>query len=157
MRHDANLVGGARVACDEQPLGRLGHHDHQLGLTAQRGEHLGLMLRRLREHRVERHDERLRELLHQREHVRAVGAAEDPVLVLEQDDVDVQPAENPRRADVVAASRLGDRRHEPRPLGTGRLVDDHDLLDSVDPVDAQERAADVGRKGADAASARRIG
>ena len=93
----------------------------------------------------------------QRKHVRAVGAAEDPVLVLEQDDVDVQPAENPCRADVVAASRLGDRRHEPRPLGTGRLVDDHDLLDSVDPVYAQERAADVGRKGADAASARGVG
>ena len=77
--------------------------------------------------------------------------------MLEQDDVDVQPAEDPRRADVVAASRLGDRRHEPRPLGPGGLVDDHDLLDAVDPVDAQERAADVGRKGADAASARRVG
>ena len=87
----------------------------------------------------------------------AVGAAEDPVLVLQQDDVDIQPAENPRGADVVAASRLGDRGHEPRPLGPRRLVDDHDLLDSVDPVDAEQRAADVGRKGADAASARGVG
>ena len=115
------------------------------------------MRRRLRQHGVERHDERLRELLDQREHVRAVGAAEDPVLVLEQDDVDVQPAENPRRADVVAASRLRDRRHEPGPLRTGRLVDDHDLLDAVDPVYAEERAADVGREGADAAGARWVG
>ena len=157
VRHDANLVGGARPARDQQPFGRLGHHDHELGLAAQRGEHVGLVLRRLRQHGVERHDERLRQLLRERDHVRAVGAAEDPVLVLEEDDVDVQPAENPRRADVVAANRLGDRRHEPGPLGTGRLVDDDDLLDSVDPVDAEERATHVGRKGADAASARRIG
>ena len=144
VRHDSHLFGGARAARDQQPPRRLRHHDHELGLTAQRGEHLGLMRRRLREHGVQRHDERLRELLDQREHVLAVGAAEDPVLVLEQDDVDVQPAEDPRRADVVAAHRLGDRRHEPWPLGTGRLVDDHDFLDAVDPVDA--RGARRGRR-----------
>ena len=66
-------------------------------------EHLGLMRRRLRQHRVQRDDERLRQLLGEREHVLAVAAAEDAVLVLEQDDVDVEPAEDPRRAHVVAA------------------------------------------------------
>ena len=157
MGHDSNLFSGTRLAGEQQPFGRLGHHDHQLGLTAQRSEHLGLMLRRLRQNGVERHDERLRELFDQREHVRAVGAAEDPVLVLEQDDVDVHSPENPRRADVVAASRLRDRRHQPWPLWTGGLVDDHDFLDPVDPVYSQERAADVGRKGADAASTRWVG
>ncbi len=51
---------------------------------------------------MQRHDERLRELRDEREHVLAVAAAEDPVLVLEQDDVDVEPAEDPRGAHVVA-------------------------------------------------------
>ena len=75
------------------------------------------MGRRLRQHGVERHDERLRELLGQRDHVGAVATAEDPVLVLEEDDVDVQPAENSRRADVVAADGLGDRGDETGALG----------------------------------------
>ena len=133
------LLAGHVSAVDEQALRGLGHHDHELGLAAERGEHLSLMRRRLREHRVQRHDERLRQLLDEREDVLAVGAAEDPVLVLEQDDVDIEPAEDPRGADVVAANRLRDRRHEPRPLRAGRLVDDHDLLDAVDPVDAEQR------------------
>ena len=70
-----------------------------------------LVRRRLRQHRVQRHDERLRQLLARtRATYSPSRAAEDPVLVLEQDDVDVEPAEHPRGADVVAANRLRDRR-----------------------------------------------
>ena len=45
-------------------------------------------------------------------------AAEDPVLVLEQDDVDVEPAEQPRRANVVAARPPG-RPSRGRPAAAG--------------------------------------
>ena len=72
------------------------------------------MRRRLGEHRVQGHDERLGEAAGEREHVLAVGAAEDPVLVLEQDDVDVEPPEHPRGAHVVAADGLRDRREQRR-------------------------------------------
>ena len=157
VRDDANLVLRARLAGHEQPLRRLGHHDHELGLAAQGREHPGLMRRGLGEHCVQCDDEGLREILGQREHVGAVVAAEDPVLVLEQDDVDVEPAEDPGCANVVASNRLRDRGHEPRPLRAGRVVDDDDLLDAVDPVDPEQRGAHVGRKGADPAGTRRVG
>ena len=105
---------------------------------------------------MQRHDERLRELLRERQHVLAVGAAEDPVLVLEQHDVDVEPAEDPRRADVVATDRLRDRREHAAPLRARRLVDDRDEIDALDAFDVVERAAQVGGERADAAGARRI-
>ena len=105
---------------------------------------------------MQRDDERLRELLREREHVLAVGAAEDPVFVLEQDDVDVEPAEDPRRADVVASDRLGDRRENAAPLRARRLVDDRDEIDALDAFDVVERAAQVGRERADAADPRRV-
>ena len=111
---------------------------------------------RLREHRVQRDDERLRELLGERQHVLAVGAAEDPVFVLEQHDVDVEPAEDPRRAHVVAADRLRDRRENTAPLRARRLVDDRDEIDAFDPVDVVERPPQVGRERADPADPRRI-
>ena len=55
---------------------------------------------------MQRHHERLRQLLDEREDVVAVAATEDPVLVLEEDDVDVEPTEDPGGAHVVAANRL---------------------------------------------------
>ena len=69
---------------------------------AERGQHLELMGRGRRTHRVQCHDERLGELTREREHVLAVAAAEDAVLVLEQHDVDVESAEQSGGADVVA-------------------------------------------------------
>jgi hypothetical protein len=63
--NDPNLVGRTCSAVHQQPLGRLGHHDHQFRLPAECSEHFGLMLRRLRQDGVERDDERLRELLHE--------------------------------------------------------------------------------------------
>jgi hypothetical protein len=50
------------------------------------------MRRRLREQRVQGHDERLRELSRERQDVLPFRATVDPVLVLEQDDVDVEAA-----------------------------------------------------------------
>ena len=58
---------------------------------------------------MQRHDQRLRELAGERQHVFAVSATEDAVLVLQENDVDVSAAERPRRADVVAARALRDR------------------------------------------------
>ena len=106
---------------------------------------------------MERDDERLREPFRERRHVLAVPSPEDPVLMLEQDDIDVQTAQDPGGAHIVAPDRLGDRRHEPRPLRAGRLVHDHDLLDAVDPVHSEERRAQIRRKGADPAGSRWVG
>ncbi len=84
------------------------------------------------------HDERLRQLLCEREHVLPVAAAEDPVLVLEQHDVDVEPPEHPGGAYVVAADRLGDRPEQTSPLRAGRLVENGDELGAVDAVDTRQ-------------------
>ena len=115
------------------------------------------MVGRLRQHRVQRHDERLQQLLEERQDVVAVAASEDPVFVLEEDDVDVESAEDPGRPHVVVPHCLVDRRRHTRPLGTGGLVDDHDLLDPFDLVQSQQGRADVGRERADSAGARWIG
>ena len=89
--------------------------------------------------------------------VAPVASSEDAVLVLQEDDVDIEPAEDARGADIVATDTLRDRRHEPRALRPRRLVDDHDLLDAVDPVEAEQGPADVRCEGADAAGPRRVG
>ena len=102
------------------------------------------------------HDEWLRELLRKREHVLAVEAAEDPVLVLQENDVDVESAEHPSRAHVVASHGLPDRREEPASLRTRRLVHDRNEVDALDAVDAEQCRAHVGGKRADAARARRV-
>ena len=137
VRHDVDRLRGAGADLHEQALGGLGHHDHALGLVAERRQHLELVRRRLREHRVQRHDERLRELAREREHVLAVLAAEDAVLVLEQHDVDVGAAERAGGANVVAARPLRDGAQDLRPLRARRLVDDDELADVVDVRDVR--------------------
>jgi hypothetical protein len=77
--------------------------------------------------------------------------------VLKQDDVDVEPPQDAGGAHVVSAYTLGNRRDEARTLRPRRFVDDHDLLDAVDPLDAEESSANVGSKRADAAGARWVG
>jgi hypothetical protein len=52
--------------------------------------------------------------------------------VLEQDDVDVQAAEQPGRANIVAADRLRDGGEDVGQLRAGGLVDDDDQADVVD-------------------------
>ena len=157
VRHDANLALRAGAAVDEQTPRSVRHHDHELGLTAHRRQYLRLTVGRLRQHRVQRHDERLQELLEQREDVVAAAAAEDPVFVLEQDDVDVESAENPAGPHVVVPNRLVDRRRHTRPLRTGGLVDDHDLLDPFDLVQSEQGRAYVCRERADSARAGWVG
>ena len=157
MRYHAHFLPRAGAAPDEQVARGVGHHDHELRLVAHGFENLRLVRGRFRQDRVQRDDERLGELLGERRHVLAVAAAEDPVFVLKQDDVDVEPPQDAGRAHVIATHPLGNRRHEARTLRPRRLVHDHDLLDSVDPVDAKERATHVGGKGADPTRARGVG
>jgi hypothetical protein len=106
---------------------------------------------------VQRDDDGLRELVDERQDVLAVASAEDPVLVLEEDDLDVEPTEDPGGADVIATDSLRDRRHEARPLWARGLINDNDLLDPVDSVDAEQRRVDVCGEGTDTAGARWIG
>ena len=96
MGNDPDLLHNRCAHLDEETPRRVGHHDHPLRLVAECRQHPQLVRRWLRQHRVQGHDERLRQLLRERQHVLAVHAAEDPELVLEQNNVDVQPAEQPR-------------------------------------------------------------
>jgi hypothetical protein len=90
---DSDRLRLATVHPQEQPSRGLRHHDHALRLLAQCGEHFALVVRRVGKDGVERQDERSRELAGERQHVLPVGTAEDPVLVLQQDDVDVESAQ----------------------------------------------------------------
>ena len=155
MRDDANLLLGARADVDEQSKRRVGHHDHELCFAAQLRQHLRLVRRGLGEDRVQRHDERLGELTREREDVFAVTSAEDPVLVLEQHDVDVEPPQHPGRSDVVATDRLRDRREQTAPLRARRLVHDCDEIRYLERIRAEESASQVGSKRTDPAGARR--
>ena len=129
--HDADLLRGAAVHPQEQPSGSLGHDDHALRLLAQRGEHVALVVRRLRQDGVKRQDERSSELFRERQHVLAVGTAEDPVLVLQQHDVDVEAPQEPCRADVVAPHALRHGCEDVMPLRARGLIDDRDCPDAL--------------------------
>jgi len=97
VRHDANFLHGTSTALDEQAQCRIGHHDDELGLLAKLGEHFQLMRCRLESTVCKVCDERLGELLGEGEHVLPVASAEDPELVLQEHDVDVE------RPSVLAA------------------------------------------------------
>ncbi len=123
-------------------------------MAAERLEDVRLVRRRLRKHRMERHDEGLRQLFGQREDVFAVTPTEDAVLVLEQHNFDVPAAEDARGPDVVAARSLRYRRHDARTLWARGIVDDHDLRDGLDLVQPNQRRTNVGGERPDSARAR---
>ena len=79
------------------------------------------------------------QLLREGQHVLAVAPAEDPVLVLEQHDIDVDSPEHARGADVVAANGLRDRGEQAVPLRAGRLVYDGDEVGHLDGARAHQR------------------
>jgi hypothetical protein len=155
VRHDPNLRVRAGAGLHQQAPPRVGHDDHTLGLVAQLGENLQLMRRRLRQDGVQGHDERLRQLLRKGKHVLAVAPTEDPVLVLEENDVDVEPTEQPRSTDVVPTNSLGDGGEKLLALGARRLLDDDNGADFLDPAHAEERGPQVEREG-DSADTRRV-
>ncbi len=90
MLDDADLVRGATVHPQQQLSRCLCHHDHALRFLAQGAQHVALVIGRLRPDGVKRQNERPRELPREREHVLSVRTAEDSVLVLQQDDVDLE-------------------------------------------------------------------
>ena len=156
MLDDADLVRGAAVHPHKQLSRRLRHDDHTLRLVAQRGQHVALVIRRRRKDGVKRQDEWSRELPGERQHVLAVGAAEDPVLVLQQDDVDVESTEQPCRSDVVAPHRLRHGRENIVPLRARRLIDDGDRTNALHVRNRQQRRTDVERERSDPTRARRV-
>ena len=153
VRDDVDLLVRAGADLAQQPAAGLGHHDHPLRFVAERRQHLELVTRRLGQDRVQRHDERLRELAHEREHVLPVATAVDPVLVLQQHDIDVRARERPRSADVVSARALRDGAQDLGPLRARRLVDHDELADVVDAGDVEQSSPDVEGESADPARA----
>ena len=156
MLDDADLVRGAAVHPQKQLSRCLCHHDHTLRLLAQGGQHFALVIRRLRKDGVKRQDERSRELPRERQHVLAVGAAEDPVLVLQQDDVDVESTQQPCCSDVVAPHCLRHGREDIVALRARRLVDDGDRAHALHARGREQRCADVEGERSDPARARRV-
>ena len=154
MRDDADLRLGACCVVDEQTQRRFRHDDDELGVAAERFEDARLVRRRVRKDRVQCHDERLRQRFGQREDVFPVSPTEDAVLMLEQHHLDVATAENARSPDIVAAGSLRDRRHDARPLRTGRIVDDHDFRHRLDLVQPDQRCTNVRGERPDPACAR---
>ena len=153
VRDDVDLLVRAGAHLAEHPAAGLGHHDHALRFVAERGQHLELVTRRLGQDRVQRHDERLRELAGEREHVLPVATAVDPVLVLQQHDVDIRARERPRSADVVAARALGRGAQDLGPLRARGLVDHDELDDVVDAGDVEQSSPDIEGESADPARA----
>ena len=133
VRDDANLLLRAGARGDEQSQRRVGHHDHELRLARTARVSTSAWCGVGSESTVCRvTTSGCASSSRERQHVLAVAAAEDPVLVLEQHDVDVEPPEHPGGADVVAADGLRDRREQPAPLRARRLVDDRDEIGALD-------------------------
>jgi hypothetical protein len=110
MGNDTDLLHSRRARIDEETPRRLSHNDHTFRLAAECRQYTQLVRRWLRQDRVQGHDERLRQLLRERQDILAVRAAEDPELVLEQNNVDVEPAEQPGSANIVETLLLQVRR-----------------------------------------------
>ena len=114
------------------------------------------MRRRLGQHGVQGDDERLRQLLVSDATYSPSRPPKIPYSCWSRTTSTSSRPEDPGRANVVAAHALRDRCHEPGPLRPRRLVDDHDLLDAVDPVEAEQRSPHVCGERADAAGPRRV-
>ena len=83
VRDDVDLRGVDVEAFDQSDAGALGHHDDGVGGVAHPLEHEPLVRRRVRDHGVGDHDRRHDEGVQHGEHLVAVGAAVDAVLVLD--------------------------------------------------------------------------
>jgi hypothetical protein len=157
VRHDADAFRSHEPGVEDHPAGGLGEDAHEGGLSAQRAQGLGLPDRRGRQDGVQRQDHGLLELTGQGQDVRAVRTPEDPVFVLDHDDVVIAPVEHPGGRGVVAPLILQDLRHHlVRLLGT-LLADDRRDVHRGNAVGGQQRVTEVAREGPDPAGSRRVG
>ena len=154
MRYDVDTVGVGDAGRDHQIAGRLREHQHRGGRRTQRGQYASLALRWACKHRVQRDGIRHGELASERQHVLPVAASVDAELVLDHDDVDPQPSDQPRGAAVVGAGPAGDRGHDRGGVALHLLVVDGDDLDIRHAGSGAERSMQIGREGGDPASAR---
>ncbi len=157
VRDHADALRRHQLGVDHHPPGGLGEDRDQRGAVAQRAQHLRLPGGRLGQHRVQRHDERLGQLLDQREHEGAGDAAEDAVLVLDQDDVGAPGRQRPRDRRVVAADVLPDAGDDLGGVLAVLLPGQRDHVDLGRGVGLQQRRTQVRCEGPDAARARRVG
>ena len=151
------LSAGHAPTSVEQPLRRVGHHDHALGLIAERGEHLELV----------RATAPTAPCAASRRAAGPAPAAKDstyspsgppkiPYSCWRRTTSMSSPAEQPRRAHVVAANGLRDGRQQLGALRARRLVDDDDRLHVIDGRHGEQRGAHVEGERADAAGTRRV-
>ena len=163
-RHVGNAVGddvdlrrGDAVDVEQELAAALRHHDESRGELGQFPQHAALIGRGLFQHGVERRHHRHADVAQQREDVPPRLAAEDAVLVLQRDDVDVAEVEKVGRAAIgIEVLLLELELHFPRVVvAFGDVVDRHDA--AVDRrVLGGDRAEQVGGEGGDAALARQV-
>jgi hypothetical protein len=117
VRDVGDLLGRDAPPFGQNALGLVAHHHDAVADLDEFAQRRPLRGRRLGEHRVQRRDRRHAELPGERQHVRAVAAAEDAVLVLDDRGVDLAVVEDLGGGVVVGVAVLVDLvRH----LGRGR-------------------------------------
>ena len=121
VRDHLQLAGVDVVAANEQICGGARHHDGRLGGVDEISQHGTLMRGRLGEDGVQRHDGRDAQRASEVQHVLAIVAAPDAVLVLDRDDVDAA-IERLGGPQVVGAFVLADPVSDFRGVGQGRAA-----------------------------------
>ena len=158
VRDHGHLRGRHPVHRPEQVPGRLRHHDDAGRAGDDVGERAAVRAGRVGEDRVERRHDGPVARLHEREDVAALGAPEDPELVLDAHDVG-RPALAPHAATggrVVGQRRLVDLGDHLGPAAlAGRLADDRDHV--APEAGAEEARPEVAGEGREPAGAGRVG
>ncbi len=153
MGDEGDALRVDRVAGQEAAAGGGGHDHHGVSGGQDAFQDLALMRGRIHEDRVEHHDDRDGELVEDGEDLIAVRSAVDPVLVL--DDHDVESAEDLRGLGLTPR-RTGDEVVDNlRRLTGGKGVDDPHNADRTGRKAVPKLGEEGGGKGGQAAFRRR--
>lgn len=131
MGHDMNPIGIRDARTHDEVTSGLGeHHDRGRGTTE---FSLDVMLggSRSAQHGVKAHDVRNRQLGREGQDILAVSPAENPELVLDDDDVASQTTEQSSAAAIVGADIGRHGGHHGRRIDVGLTIGDSDDIDSI--------------------------
>ena len=143
MGHHPDALEFGQTLLDDHPTGRLGEHHDQRRSSAQCAQSGGLAGRRASQHGMQRDDHRHGELICESENELPVIAAEDAVLVLDQDDIDIALRQFRCCCCVVARNVLSDRRDDLWWVRMRIIPHDGDDLDSERRVGVLKRRPQI--------------
>ncbi len=157
MRNQRDLRPWHPVDADEKVGGARAHRHEPIRQDRQFLQHVALRRVRFVEHRVQCRDNRHAEVVQQGENVAAGWPAEDPVLVLEADDVDVADVEEVGRTLIRRQVPLG--QFEPDAIRVrvpARTIVDRDGEARILALVTHDRVAEVRCERCDAAASREV-